>query len=230
MTSLGAALRDLFDDVMGQGAFRTSEVSPSTGRGSFAVLRDLFDDVEGQGAFSDDAISVASSHTRSGTTTTLHWTEDEAEDWGLERLFRPHARRYRALELDPFCTDQSFFGSGRFRPTAYCPRDREVAPHYVPRRDPRRGPYTGAARPDYPRVFRKFGDNTRARVMPYRRYTHMHETGFSGDVVGSQPVPSLIHPHAALGQSGSEAVLAAAGLTRVLGTSARGHYLLDGSG
>ena len=146
-------------------------------------------------------------------------------------------RRYRSLELDPFCTDASFFGSGRYRPTAYARRedgdDRNRAPNVVPRRDPRRGPYTGAARPDYPRVHRKFGDNTRQRVMPFRRYTHMRETGYDDDVVGSQPLPSFLPATAALGQSGSEAVLASSGLARTLGpgtgrTGAR-HFLLDGS-
>ena len=141
-----------------------------------------------------------------------------------------HPRRYRSLDKDPFCTDASFFGSGRFRPTAYCPRDRSQAPHFVPRREPRRGPYTGAARPEGPRVFRKFGDNTRARVMPFRRYTHMDQSGYDDDVVGSERLPSFLNPHAALGQSGSEAVLTAAGLQRTLGPGRPGskHYLLDG--
>lgn len=142
------------------------------------------------------------------------------------------APRYRRIDQDPFCTDASFFGSGRYRPTAYAPRDRDRAPNVVPRRDPRRGAYTGAARPDYPRVHRKFGDNTRQRVMPYRRYTHMHETGYDDAVVGSESVPSLLNPAAALGQSGSEAVLRAARLTRTLGPGRPGaagqHYLLDG--
>ena len=139
-------------------------------------------------------------------------------------------RRYRSLDKDPFCTDASFFGSGRFRPTAYCPRDRSQAPHFVPRREPRRGPYTGAARPEGPRVFRKFGDNTRERVMPFRRYTHMDQSGYDDDVVGSERLPSFLNPHAALGQSGSEAVLTAAGLQRTLGPGRPGskHYLLDG--
>lgn len=141
-----------------------------------------------------------------------------------------HTRKYRSLDKDPFCTDASFFGSGRFRPTAYCPRDRSQAPHFVPRREPRRGPYTGAARPEGPRVFRKFGDNTRARVMPFRRYTHMDQSGYDDDVVGSERLPSFLNPHAALGQSGSEAVLTAAGLQRTLGPGRPGskHYLLDG--
>ena len=129
--------------------------------------------------------------------------------------------------LEPFLTNQSFFGSGRYRPTAYAPRDRSVAPNFVPRREPRRGPYTGAARPDGPRVFRRFGNNTRSRVMPFRRYTHMSEDGFEGDVVGSQPVPSFLPSTATLGQSGSEAVLASAGLLRVLRNPSRHHFLLD---
>lgn len=139
-------------------------------------------------------------------------------------------RRYRPLDQDPFCTDVSFFGSGHYRPTAYAPRDRDQAPAFTPRRDPRRGAYTGAARPDYPTVFRKFGSNTRQRVMPYRRYTYMHETGYDDAVVGSQPVPPLLNPTAAIGQSGSEAVLTAAGLRGTLGAGRPGarHYLLDG--
>lgn len=139
--------------------------------------------------------------------------------------------RHRALDRDPFCTDASFFGSGRFRPTGYAPQDRDRAPNFVPRREPRRGPYTGAARPDYPRVNRKFGENTRQRVMPFRRYTHMRESGYADDIVGSQSVPSLLPSTAALGQSGSEAVLAASGLARTLGPGRRGaaHYLLGGS-
>lgn len=146
----------------------------------------------------------------------------------LEEDERPIERRFLNLSRDPFCTDVSFFRSGKYRPTAYAPRDRRQAPNFVPRREPRRGPYTGAAQPDYPRVNRKFGDNTRARVMPYRRYTHMHETGYDEDVVGSERLPSFLNPHAALGQSGSEAVLTASGLKRTLGTSSSKHYLLDG--
>lgn len=139
-------------------------------------------------------------------------------------------RRYATLVDDPYCTDASFFASGRYRPTGYAPYDRNQAPNYVPRREPRRGPYTGAAQPEYPRVNRKFGNNTRASVMPFRRYTHMRETGYDDDVVGSKSVPSFLNPAAALGQSGSEAVLAAAGLTRVLGVgkSRSKHFLLDG--
>lgn len=143
---------------------------------------------------------------------------------------RAYTPKYRSLDKDPFCTDASFFGSGKFRPTAYCPRDRSQAPNMVPRHEPRRGAYTGAARPEGPRVFRKYGDNTRERVMPYRRYTHMHQSGYDDDVVGSERLPSFLHPAATLGQSGSEAVLAAAGLQRTLGTGRPGskHYLLDG--
>ena len=168
--------------------------------------------------------------TRSRTSRADSWWE---EDWWSAVESESHhrsPRRYRSLDKDPFCTDASFFGSGRYRPTGYAPRDRDRAPNVVPRREPRRGPYTGAARPDYPRVFRKFGDNTRRRVMPFRRYTHMHETGYDNDVVGSKPLPSFLNPAAALGQSGSQAVLAAAGLTRTLGPGRPGtdHYLLDG--
>jgi hypothetical protein len=142
----------------------------------------------------------------------------------------PPLRRYRSLDKDPFCTDQSFFGSGNYRPTAYVRTDRSQAPQFVPRRDPRRGPYTGAARPEYPKVNRKYGENTRARVMPLRRYTHMHETGSDDDVVGSQSLPPFLNPIAALGQSGSQAVLAASGLSRTLGPGHRGsqNFLLDG--
>lgn len=144
-------------------------------------------------------------------------------------VYRPRRPGVRPLDLDPYCTDVSFFGSGKFRPTAYAQfGDRDRAPNVVPRRDPRRGPYTGAARPDYPRVNRKFSGNTRQRVMPFRRYNHMHETGYDDAIVGSKPVPSFIPPDAALGQGGSEAVLAAAGLKRTLGPGSR-HYLLDGS-
>ena len=161
----------------------------------------------------------------------------EPRDWAL--TVGPPARRvalfrkppHRPLEDDPFCTDVSFFGSGRNRLTGYAPYDRLRAPNYVPRREPRRGPYTGAAQPDGPRVNRKFGNNTRQSVMPFRRYTHMHTTGYDDDVVGSKPVPPFLDPNAAVGQGGSAAVLSAAGLTRTLGAGKSGakHYLLDGS-
>lgn len=165
--------------------------------------------------------------TRSVSSLVDEWFD--ASEPPTDDYYR-YPRRYRSLDKDPFCTDASFFGSGRFRPTAYCPRDRSQAPHFVPRREPRRGPYTGAARPEGPRVFRKFGDNTRARVMPFRRYTHMDQSGYDDDVVGSERLPSFLNPHAALGQSGSEAVLTAAGLQRTLGPGRPGskHYLLDG--
>lgn len=139
--------------------------------------------------------------------------------------------RYRSLLKDPFCTDQSFFASGNYRPTAYASRDRDEAPHVPSRRDPHRGPYTGAARCDGPRVNRKFGNHTRQRVMPYRKYNHMNAAeGFDNDIVGSQSVPSLIPAHASLGQSGSEAVLAAAHLRGTLGVGKSGstHPILDG--
>lgn len=148
---------------------------------------------------------------------------------GLMDLPRP--RMYRSLDKDPFCTDASFFASGKYRPTAYCPRDRHQAPHYVPRREHNRGPLTGAARCEGPRVHRKFGDNTRSRVMPFRRYTHMTaQDGFATDVVGSEPLPSFLPSHAALGQSGSEAVLTAAHLKRTLGVGKPGatNPILDG--
>lgn len=163
-------------------------------------------------------------------------SRDRAADWVArdraymaERMPRS-PRRYKSPKEDPFLTDQSFFRSGRYRPTAYAPRDRSQAPNFVPRREPRRGPYTGAAQPDYPRVNRKYGDNTKTRVMPFRRYTHMHETGYDDDVVGSERIPPFLNPSATLGQSGSEAVLTAAGLSRVLGVGKSGskHYLLDG--
>ena len=154
-------------------------------------------------------------------------TTPERED-PLISLAPGPVRRYRPLALDPFCTDATFFGSGKYRPTAYAPDDRRKAPNFVPRREPRRGPYTGAAQPDYPRVNRKFGENTRSRVMPFRRYTHMHETGYDEDVVGSERLPSFLNPAATLGQSGSEAVLTASGLKRTLGIGSAKHYLLDG--
>lgn len=164
---------------------------------------------------------------RSQASTAFY---DVIENWlgGSTQTLRK--RRYRPLKDDPFCTDVSFFRSGRYRPTAYN-RDRDLAPNVIPRRDPRRGPYTGAARPDYPRVHRKFGNNTRERVMPFRRYNRMHVTGYDDAVVGSEPVPPFLPPTAALGQSGSEAVLAAAGLRRTLGVGrpGDGHFLLDGS-
>lgn len=172
----------------------------------------------------DELLTPQSGSTRRGTVG--EWLQNVLRD----RPAAPYERRYRSLDKDPFCTDRSFFGSGRYRPTAYCPRDRSQAPNFVPRREPRRGPYTGAARPDGPRVFRKFGDNTRQRVMPFRRYTHMHETGYDDDVVGSERLPSFLNPAAALGQGGSEAVLTAAGLQRTLGPGRPGsqHFLLDG--
>lgn len=141
---------------------------------------------------------------------------------------------YRAPRaLTPFETDSSFYGSGDYRPTAYVTTDREEAPNKVTGAG-RRGMYTGAARPDGPKVYRRFGNHTRSRVMPYRRHNHMDaQTGFADDVVRSQSVPPFLNPTAALGQSGSEAVLAASGLARTLGpgtgrTGAR-HFLLDGS-
>ena len=148
---------------------------------------------------------------------------------GIMTLPRP--RQYRSLDKDPFCTDVSFFASGRYRPTAYVARDRHDAPHVVPRREPNRGPYTGAARCPGPKVHRKFGNSTRARVMPFRRYTHMSaQDGFATDVVGSEPLPSFLPSSAALGQSGSEAVLTAAHLKRTLGVGKPGatNPLLDG--
>ena len=165
-----------------------------------------------------------------GTPTNESFRTVRSESDLGELLPPRRERRYRSLDKDPFCTDESFFGSGRYRTTGYAPGDRNRAPNFVPRREPRRGPYTGAARPEGPRVHRKFGNNTRERVMPYRRYTHMHEEGFDNAVVGSHSLPSFINPNAALGQSGSAAVLAAAGLTHQLGAGHPGskHYLLDG--
>lgn len=148
---------------------------------------------------------------------------------GLMDLPRP--RLYRSLDKDPFCTNASFFASGKYRPTAHCPRDRHEAPHFVPRREHNRGPLTGAARCEGPRVNRKYGENTRSRVMPFRRYTHMSaQDGFAADVVGSEPLPSFIPSHAALGQSGSSAVLAAAHLKHTLGVGKPGstNPILDG--
>lgn len=159
--------------------------------------------------------------------------EDLVENWRRNIRGREarDIRRYRHKEDDPFCTDQSFFRSGRYRPTAYAPRDRDLAPNVVPRRELNRGPYTGAARCEGPKVFRKYGNNTRERVLAFRRYNHMHESGFDGDVVGSESLPSLINPNAALGQRGSEAVLRAAGLDGALGPGKPGskHLLLGGS-
>ena len=138
---------------------------------------------------------------------------------------------YRAPRpLTAFETDVSFYGSGDYRPTAYVRTDRDEAPNRVTG-GRRRGMYTGAARPDGPTVFRRFGNHTRSRVMPYRRYNHMDaQTGFADDVVGSQSVPPFLNPAAALGQSGSEAVLAASRLSRTLGVGKTGstHPILDG--
>jgi hypothetical protein len=155
------------------------------------------------------------------------WVEFLERDRPLPR----YTRKYASLDRDPFCTDQSFFRSGRYRLTGYAPRDRTLAPSFVPRREPRRGPYTGAARPDGPKVNRKFGDNTRERVMPFRRYNHMSVSGYDDDIVGSERLPSFLSPTAAIGQGGSEAVLSAAGLTRTLGAGRPGSqlFLLDGS-
>lgn len=152
-------------------------------------------------------------------------------DFFFEPMAPVPVRRTRPVEDDPFYTDASFFRSGRYRPTGYAPGDRHRAPSFVPRREPRRGPYTGAAQCPGPKVFRKFGENTRARVMPFRRYTHMSAAdGFANDVVGSQPVPPFLSPHATLGQSGSEAVLTAAHLRGTLGAGKPGatHPILDG--
>lgn len=152
----------------------------------------------------------------------------EAEDrtgWRvIPTLYRPRA------PLTPFETNASFFGSGDYRVTAYAPRDRDQAPDKVTGGG-RRGMYTGAARPEGPSVFRRFGNHTRSRVMPYRRYNKMDaETGFADDIVGSQSVPPFLNPTAALGQSGSEAVLTASRLSRSLGVGKTGstHPILDG--
>lgn len=153
----------------------------------------------------------------------------EAEDrtgWRvIPTLYRP--RR----PLTPFETNASFFGSGDYRVTAYCPFDRDQAPNKVTGAGGRRGMYTGAARPEGPTVFRRFGNHTRSRVMPYRRYNKMDaDTGFADDIVGSQSVPPFLNPTAALGQSGSEAVLTASRLSRSLGVGKAGatHPILDG--
>ena len=142
----------------------------------------------------------------------------------IPTLYRP------PRPLTPFETDVSFFRSGDYRPTAYVRSDRDEAPTKVTGGG-RRGMYTGAARPDPPRVYRRFGSHTRSRVMPYRRYNHMDaQTGFADDIVGSQSVPPFLNPAAALGQSGSEAVLTAARLARTLGVGKTGatHPILDG--
>lgn len=143
----------------------------------------------------------------------------------IPSLYRP------PRPLTPFETNASFFGSGDYRPTAYViSGDRDEAPDKVTGAR-RRGMYTGAARPDPMKVFRRFGNQTRARVMPYRRYNHMDaKSGFADDVVGSQSVPSLLNPTASLGQSGSEAVLTASRLSRTLGVGKPGstHPILDG--
>ena len=139
---------------------------------------------------------------------------------------------YRAPRpLTPYETNVSFFGSGDYRPTARVRWDRDEAPDKVTGAGRHRGMYTGAARPDGPSVYRRFGNHTRSRVMPYRRYNRMDaQTGFADDVVGSQPVPSFLNPTASLGQSGSEAVLTAARLARTLGVGKAGstHPILDG--
>lgn len=136
----------------------------------------------------------------------------------------------RGRELTLFETSDSFFRSGRYRPTAEQGRDRDTPPSKVTG-GRNRGMYTGAARPDPLKVFRRFGGHTRSRVMPYRRYNRMDaESGFADDVVGSKSVPSLLNPAASLGQSGSEAVLTASRLSRTLGVGKPGstHPILDG--
>lgn len=165
---------------------------------------------------------------------------DRTNNWvdeGVREFLRPRrqdVRRVPSLRDDPFCTDESFFASGRYRKTAYINRygvgDDRNAPANYSGHGARRGAYTGAARCEGPKVFRKFGNNTRQSVMPYRRYNHMHVTGFDDDVVGSKSVPSLLNPNAALGQSGAPEVLAKAGLTTRLGAGRPGsrHPLLDG--
>ena len=60
------------------------------------------------------------------------------------------------------------------------------------KRDPHKGAYTNAARPQYPKVFRPYGNNTRDRVVGFRKYTRMHHLGYDAEVVESRPVPPCV--------------------------------------
>jgi hypothetical protein len=59
------------------------------------------------------------------------------------------------------------------------------------------GEYTGAARPPYPEVFRRFGWNPRETIIKSeggRRPTGMHTDGYDASIVRSKPQPTLLNP------------------------------------
>lgn len=96
--------------------------------------------------------------------------------------------------------------------TPSTPRNTRYTPHYYRdftkpwKRDPKKGAWTNAPRPEYPTVFRPYGSNTRDRVVGFRKYTRMHHLGYDAEVVESRAVPPFIAPSAALGQSGAPSI------------------------
>lgn len=90
----------------------------------------------------------------------------------------------------------------------------------------RRGNKTDLLRPAYPSVFRKFGNNTRARVYPLPNtgiLDNKYEKGFFDSRQGDA---SLIAQKAALGQGGSTADL----LSSVPALAAGAHHWLFSTG
>jgi hypothetical protein len=67
------------------------------------------------------------------------------------------------------------------------------------------GEWTGAIRPNYPRIRRPYGTNTREMFLG-KRYTGMYTTGFDASVVESKTTPSFIPAQRKMVQDGAPAI------------------------
>jgi len=67
------------------------------------------------------------------------------------------------------------------------------------------GDFTGASKPRPPRVFRKFGNNTR-QLVGYK-HTGLWDNQYEAEIVQSRPSPALVPAGAVLAQSGAPSLL-----------------------
>lgn len=84
------------------------------------------------------------------------------------------------------------------------------------------GDFTGASKPRPPRVFRKFGNNTR-QLVGYK-HTGMWDNQYEAGIIESQPGSTFVPPGAVLAQSGAPSILE--GITAL--KSGPHHWLFNG--
>lgn len=68
-----------------------------------------------------------------------------------------------------------------------------------------KGDFTGAQKPNHPKVFRKFSNNTR-QLVGYK-HTGVWDNQYEAEIVQSRSVPAFIPAGAVLAQSGAPSIL-----------------------